>query len=215
MAAVENLTTDMGRLFRYTILVLASLLALQAYGANLYRYRDDQGRTFTASQVPAAFVKNGYEVLNERGQVIQVVPRSLTEAELAAQADEREQLRLAEEARQRQEESDMLLLRLYRSPEEVIRRRDSTIEELEAQITALGALREDAQERVGQLQERADNNIAAGREVPANVVSQLEDATEERDRLQRQIDRLENERQETLATADQNIERLKQLLNLD
>lgn len=205
----------MGRLFRYTILVLASLLALQAYGANLYRYRDDQGRTFTASQVPAAFVKNGYEVLNERGQVIQVVPRSLTEAELAAQADEREQLRLAEEARQRQEESDMLLLRLYRSPEEVIRRRDSTIEELEAQITALGALREDAQERVGQLQERADNNIAAGREVPANVVSQLEDATEERDRLQRQIDRLENERQETLATADQNIERLKQLLNLD
>jgi len=198
-------------------LLLTSLLALQvnAQGANIYRYRDDQGNQIIGSFVPAEFVKNGYEIINERGQVIRVISRTLTEEERAAQAGDAEQQRLAEEAARRQEEEDTLLLRLYRAPEEIVRRRDSTLSELNDQLTVLNALLEDAEENIAGIQERIDSNEVAGREAPANQLAQLETATEERDRLNRQITRIEGEKEETLATAERNINRLRELLNLE
>lgn len=109
-------------------LLMSALVISQADAANLYKYKDDQGREITGSRVPAEYVKNGYQVLNERGQVIEVVQRTLTTEERAAQSEQLEQKRLVEQAALRQEEEDRMLLRLYRSPEEVVRRRDSTIE---------------------------------------------------------------------------------------
>lgn len=198
-----------------TLVLFFSLLVLQSQAANMYRYTDNNGRRIVATSVPAEFIKNGYEVLNERGQVIETVSRTLSDEERAARADELEQERLAEEARLKQEEDDRLLLRLYRSPEEVIRRRDSTLGELDDQISVLNALHEDAQEKLDAVQLRIDNNKAADREPTEAMLAQLDDATEERDRLGRQITRLENERTETIETAQQNIDRLKELLNLD
>lgn len=197
------------------ILLPALLMVCEAQAANIYKYKDNKGNEIIGSQVPAEFVKNGYQVLDERGRVIRVVSRSLTDAERAAQSEAMAEQRQQEEARLKQEEADKLLLRLYRSPEEVIRRRDSTVEELEAQVTALTALHEDAQERVDILQKRADDNVALNGKVPPTVSSQLEDATAERDRLGRQIERFQTEKTQAFESAQKNIDRLKELLDLD
>jgi len=132
--------------------------------------------------VPAEFVKNGYQVLNERGQVIEVVQRTLTAEERAAQSEQLEQQRLLEQAALRQEE-DRMLLRLYRTPEEVVRRRDATIEQLEAQMIVLNSLLEDAEEKLAELEQRVVNNENAGTQIPANLAAQVEDASNERNRL--------------------------------
>lgn len=192
-------------------LALSVLLSLPAMAANIYRYYDNQGNLFHGSQVPPEFVKNGYEVLNEKGQVIQTVARALTEEEREAQALAQQSQQQSQEERARQEEEDRLLLRLYRSPEEVIRRRDSTVEQLDAQITALTGLRNDAQRRLDSVQGQVDGNANP----PETLLSQLENATEERDRLQRQVERVENEKAETVETAEKNINRLRELLNLN
>jgi hypothetical protein len=197
------------------ILFILMTMEVHAQSGNLYRYRDDQGNEIIATQIPAEFVKNGYEIINDRGQVIREVSRTLSDEERASQADSLEAVRLAEEARIQQEEEDTLLLRLYRSPEEVIRRRDSTLEELDAQLTVLNALKENAEEDVAGLQVTIDNNVEAEREVPQNILSQFESASEERDRLDRQITRIENERADTISTAQKNIDRLMELLNLE
>ena len=203
-------------MFKHTItisLLISALAISQANTANLYKYQDAQGREITGSRVPAEFVKNGYQILNERGQVIEVVQRTLTAEERAAKAEQIEQKRQIEQAALRQEE-DRMLLRLYRSPEEVVRRRDSTIEQLEAQMTVLNSLLEDAQEKLAELEQRVVNNEKAGNQIPANLTTQIEDATNERDRLSTQLARIENEKQDALATAEKNINRLKELLNL-
>jgi len=108
--------------------------------------------------MPAEFVKNGYQVLNERGQVIEVVQRTLTAEERAAQSEQLEQQRLLEQAALRQEEEDRMLLRLYRTPEEVVRRRDATIQQLQAQMIVLNSLLEDAEEKLAELEQRVVNN---------------------------------------------------------
>ena len=197
------------------IFFILTVMEVQAQSGNLYRYKDDQGNEIIATQIPAEFVKNGYEIMNDRGQVIREVSRTLSDEERANQADSLEAVRLAEEARIQQEEDDTLLLRLYRSPEEVIRRRDTTLEELDAQLTVLNALRGNAEEDVARIQITIDNNVEAEREVPQNILSQFESASEERDRLDRQITRIENERADTISTAQKNIDRLMELLNLE
>lgn len=166
---------------KFTILLLISALVIsQANAANLYKYKDDQGREITGSRVPAEFVKNGYQVLNKRGQVIEVVQRTLTAEERAAQSEQLEQQRLLEQAALRQEEEDRMLLRLYRTPEEVVRRRDATIEQLEAQMIVLNSLLEDAEEKLAELEKRVVNNENAGTQVPANLTAQVEDASNEK-----------------------------------
>ena len=201
---------------KFTILLLISALVIsQANAANLYKYKDDQGREITGSRVPAEFVKNGYQVLNERGQVIEVVQRTLTAEERAAQSEQLEQQRLLEQAALRQEEEDRMLLRLYRTPEEVVRRRDATIEQLEAQMIVLNSLLEDAEEKLAELEQRVVNNENAGTQIPANLAAQVEDASNERNRLATQLVRLESEIEEAITTAEKNINRLKELLNLD
>ena len=204
------------RLITVTIFIF-SLLALQvlAQGNTIYRYKDNQGNEVIGSQVPAEYVKNGYEVINDRGQVIRVVECTLTDEERAAQAGTLEEQRLAEEAVKRQQEEDTLLLRLYRAPEEVVRRRDTTIEELDAQLSVLNALLQGAEESLASIDERIQNSINADREPPANLLSQQKSVTEERDRLNRQITRIENDKEETIVTAEKNINRLRELLNLD
>ena len=196
-------------------LLMSALVISQADAANLYKYKDDQGREITGSRVPAEYVKNGYQVLNERGQVIEVVQRTLTTEERAAQSEQLEQKRLVEQAALRQEEEDRMLLRLYRSPEEVVRRRDSTIEQLEAQMIVLNSLLKDAEEKLAELEQRVVNNENAGNEIPANLIAQVEDATNERNRLATQLVRIESEIEAANTTAENNINRLKELLNLD
>jgi len=143
-------------------------------------------------------------VLNERGQVIEVVQRTLTAEERAAQSEQLEQQRLLEQAALRQEE-DRMLLRLYRTPEEVVRRRDATIEQLEAQMIVLNSLLEDAEEKLAELEQRVVNNKNAGTPIPANLAAQVEDASNERNRLATQLVRIESEIEEAITTAEKTL----------
>jgi len=140
------------------------------------------------------------------------VARALTPEERAAQAEALAAQESNQADRARQEEQDQRLLRLYRSPEEVIGRRDSTVEELDAQITALTGLLEGAERRVADMQSQAD---VAGEQASDVLLGQLEDASEERDRLDRKISHIQTEKEETVATAQKKIDRLRERLNLN
>ena len=57
------------------VVLLAQMPDSQA--RELYRYTNDQGNMVVDYQVPPQYVPNGYEILNEKGMVIEVVPREL------------------------------------------------------------------------------------------------------------------------------------------
>ncbi|MBP8237047.1 MAG: DUF4124 domain-containing protein, partial [Pseudomonas sp.] len=84
-------------------LLLGLLLPVVAGAAELYRYVDDKGTTVLSRQgVPPEHISKGYEVLNDQGRVIQVIPP-------APSAEEMKRI-LADKARA---SSDAQLLRLY------------------------------------------------------------------------------------------------------
>ncbi|MBM27395.1 MAG: hypothetical protein CME58_03345 [Halieaceae bacterium] len=88
-------------------------LSVSSLGAELYRYQDERGVTVVDWAIPAAYVTNGYEVLNEMGQFVRVVQPAKTETELEQEAA-RTRLQIAEAAAEAaQLERDTFLLRRY------------------------------------------------------------------------------------------------------
>jgi hypothetical protein len=198
-------------------LVMFALLAgfvQEAAAANTYRYKDDSGRQIYGSTVPPQFVRNGYEILNERGVVIQVVPRALTPAELAAQEAQRAEQEAADAAAQEQQRADNLLLRLYRSPDEIARKRDESVTIIEGQITALVASLAKVEAEVKRLEGLMASQSANGGTPAALTVETLRIQTEERDRLLTLRTRLDTDRSSAMAEADRDMKRLAELMGL-
>ena len=109
-------------------------LSVSSLGAELYRYQDERGVTVVDWAIPAAHVTNGYEVLNEMGQVVRVVQPAKTKTELEQEAA-RTRLQIAEAAAEAaQLERDTFLLRRYSTVEDIEAARDRSLRELEIRI---------------------------------------------------------------------------------
>ncbi len=200
-----------------TALLFIALLAgfaHEAAAANTYRYLNDRGQTVYGSTVPPQFVKNGYEVLNENGAVIQVVPRALTEAELAEQEATRAEREAAEAEIQARIDADNLLVRLYRSPDEIARKRDERLTIIDGQMTALLSSYTKLESEVMASQLIVDNYVKSEKEPPAQSVETLRIQSEELARLTIQKDRLDADRATAVADAERDMLRLAELLGL-
>ncbi len=103
------------------------LLALSIGNANaeLYKYLNEDGVIVLDSHVPARYVKDGYTILSLDGRVLEVVARALTQEEIR----ERDRLLAAQQKKEKVEReqkiADQNLLRIYSTPEDVIRARDT------------------------------------------------------------------------------------------
>ncbi|WP_024655957.1 DUF4124 domain-containing protein [Pseudomonas syringae USA007] len=159
--------------------MLAPLIAQAADAPEirLYRYVDSRGVTVIDTQgVPPDYVAKGYEVLNGRGRVIQVVPPAPTA----------EQIRQTE-ADKRQAAADAQLLSLYSSVGEVDRVKARKLAELDALVgVAQGNIQAlAAQQR--NLQSQAADLERAGRPVQQALVDQLNDLRDQQQKLQADI----------------------------
>jgi hypothetical protein len=121
---------------RYMLLTvwLGATVQFNTVAAELYRYKNEDSVTVLDSHVPARYVKNGYTILNLDGRVLEVVPRALSDSEIR----DRDR-RLAEEeiiAREKREReiADQNLMRLYATPDDVIRARDAKISSIDSLI---------------------------------------------------------------------------------
>ena len=195
------------------VLLLALTIGfVQEAAANTYRYINDRGQTVYASTVPPQFVKNGYEVLNDRGQVIQVVPRALTGDELAAQESVRAQQEAEAAAAREQQEADNLLIRLYRSPDEIARKRDERVTIIDGQLIALLSSLAKVEAELAKVQQTIDSQTAGGQAAAPQSVEALRIQTEELNRLQTQRTRLEIDKATAISDAERDMKRLVELI---
>lgn len=170
-------------------LVAVSLLFSQATLANqFYRFQVD-GKTVLEDHLPAEHSKLGYEVLNARGMVIEVVAPAPTEEELAAKAKQEAIQQAREQAVADQKKEDMTLLRLYSQPEDVERARQRKILELDSYIQLQRRNISDLSQKLEVEHNRAANIERNGNEVPANIrtnIIQLQNGIKDSERNIRQ-----------------------------
>lgn len=183
-------------------LLLGLLLPVVAGATELYRYVDDQGTTVLSRQgVPPEHISKGYEVLNEQGRVIQVI----------APAPSPEEMKriLAEKARA---SSDVQLLRLYSAPEDVERARQRKLSELDGLIGVARSNLQSVRTQQANLQSQAADHERAGRAVPAQLLTQIDNQKAEQERLKREILRHQAVRKEADSSFSADHKRLTELL---
>ena len=125
-------------MFKGLCLILAALLlTTQASADNLYRYKNDVGGTVVDWQVPAEFAGRGYEVLSLQGEVLEVVTRQLSSAELENKDLVKRLQQDAAVERARLAEWDRFLLLRYSTVEDIDAAQERSLRELKIRLSVL------------------------------------------------------------------------------
>ena len=144
-------------------------------------------------QIPPEAVNRGYEVINEHGVVLRVVPPVLTAEERAnlnsEELAERERVEQAELRRKR----DMSLLLRYSSVEDIEAARDRSLRELKVRMSILNSNKRTQRQRVESHQARIAAAERAGRKPSEVDLKAIEDLKREIASTQRSIEDREAE----------------------
>lgn len=197
-----------------SLLGIALLVVPGAEARNLYRYTNDQGTTVVGYQVPPEYVARGYEVLNEQGVVVQVVPRELSAEE---QQEHDAQRLLEEQARaeeQRLREWDESLLLRYSTVADIEDARERALRDLRIRVNILKSNKRSLGQQVENYQAQAAEIERSGREVDIERLRAIEDLQGEIATTERSIADRQREIEEVSASYQADIERFQMLLEV-
>lgn len=176
-----------------------------SFAAEYYRYTDEQGITVINSQgVPSDVIGQGYEVLNEQGRVIRVVPRAPT-------AEEYRQM----QADKAQAQFDRQLLRVYPRLEDVEYARERKVSEIETQLYIARNNMLMVKDLQLDLQRQLDGQAQAEQVVANTLRERLAEARVDQQRLEQQIARYLQTQHELELTFARDKKRLMQLLKTE
>lgn len=187
---------------RSIALLLLGLIGATVAQAELYRYVDDKGVVVLDRHgVPPQFIGRGYEVLNDQGRVTHVVPPAPT-------AQERQRLLEA----QARAGSDAQLLRLYASVEDVERAQARRLSELDSVIGITRGNLQSLRTQQANLQSQAASHERAGRQVPEQLLIQIDNLAKEQASLKRDVERYRHVRTQAEVSFAKERERVAELL---
>ena len=170
--------------------------------SELYRYTNDKGVIVLDRQgVPTQYIGQGYEVLNDQGRVVRVVPPAPTPEEM--------QRLLAEKARAK---TDAQLLRLYSRVEDIELAKERKLSELDGMIgVARGNLQSLGTQQTN-LEKQAAEHERAGRAVPQHLLTQIDNLKSEQASVAQTILRYQQGRAQAETGFDADRARLAELL---
>jgi len=142
---------------------------------NLYRYTNAEGVTVVDYQVPADYVGRGYEVLNNDGMVIQVVPRELTGEEKKTRNAQQELEAAAMAEKQRLREWDESLLLRYSTIADIEASRERALGDLRIRLSILKSNKRSLKTQVESYQAQAADLERSGKEVDMARLGAIED----------------------------------------
>lgn len=159
--------------------VLLLTLPLAAYSRDLYRYTNERGILVIHDRITAEYATKGYEVINEKGVVTKVVPRQLTEEELA-QRDVKEQMAAAVAAeRERLRKWDESLLLRYSTIEDIEAARERALRDLRIRVSILKSNTRSLKQQVENYQAIAADTERGGGTVDVQRLSAIEELQSE------------------------------------
>ena len=164
--------------------LLLALLGASTAQAELYRYVSQHGVVVLDSQgVPPEYIGRGYEVLDEDGRVLRVVPPAPTAEELRQRAEE-----------QRQAEADAQLRQRYASVADLEQTRRQRLRDLDALAATAQVNLQGVQGQMRALERQAAERQRAGQAVQPGLLEQLESMAGDQRRLETDLQRLQAQR---------------------
>lgn len=198
---------------------LALLLCLQsaafvAQAQPMYRFTNDEGVAVVAYQVPPEHVAKGYEILNEKGVLVEVVPPTLSAAERNSMDSETRKARQAEDERRQLQEWDESLLLRYSSIDDIEAARDRALRDLRIRVSILRGKQRSLRQQVENYQAQAADQERRGQAVSPGHLQAITDLRREINQTEHYIVDREREISRMVAAYERDIERFRSLLDV-
>lgn len=159
---------------KYILIFFALILVSTTVDAkNYYRFKDSNGRLVVKDYLPNSAIKTGYEVLNETGRVVETVAPLMTAEEKEAERIRQEQLAAQREKERERRQHDRMLLRQYRTIEDIKRTEANQTASIEINISILNSHNQTLEKKLTELQSSAANFERKGNDVPKSVTTQI------------------------------------------
>ena len=190
---------------------LAMLWVPMSACAELYKYTNEDGVTVLDSHVPARYVKNGYTILSLDGRVLEVVPRALTPKERRERDKRQAEKKKREEEKKQQEIADQNLLRLYSTPEDVIRARDTKLASIKGFIETSQANIQRLEEEKRNIESSLADVERAGGKIDNTQVDRIHSIQNRVKQIKKEIEDKQNEMAELRSSFAADLKRVRQL----
>lgn len=170
--------------------LLISELALAQQKSNvIYRYKNKDGVTVLDSKIPPEYVNNGYEIVSRSGKVLKVIAPAI-------QGPDAERLRREKLQREEQAKEDLQLRRSYSNVADIDAAKARNLESLRGNISILQANLVSARKRLQDYQAQAAAIERGGRQLPDELLKNINNLVQEEKDMQAQIKQREQEHQE-------------------
>lgn len=179
--------------------------------AELYKYTNEDGVTVLDSHVPARYAKNGYTILSTDGRVLEVVPKALTPAQEKARDRKLAKKKREEEAKRKQEMADQNLLRLYSTPQDVIRARDTKLASIKGFILTSKSNIQRLEEEKRNIESSLANVERAGGKIEKDQVDRIHSIDSRVKQIRQEINDKQNEMTELRSSFASDLKRIREL----
>jgi hypothetical protein len=195
------------------ILACALMLCLTSLveAKQLYRYRNAEGNVVVDYQVPVESIGGGYEVLNNEGMVINVVPRALTPEERVLEDVENMREQEARMEQERLQQWDESLMLRYSTVNDIEDARRRALGDLQIRMSILKGNRRALKQNVENYQTQAANMERSGMAVDVERLRAIETLQNEIVSTERDIKDRRREIAELETAYDADIERFEML----
>ena len=196
------------------MMVAVGLVAPAGADDKMYRYRNAEGVLVMDYQVPSDLVGNGYEVINKKGIVIEVVPRELTEEERQEKDAEKTRQLAAKAEEERLREWDENLMLRYSTVADIEAARDRALRDSEIRLSILRGNRRALKQKVENYQAEAADMERRGIKVDVERLRAIETLQSEIAATERAIVDRQGDIEELAATYQLDIERFEMLQDM-
>jgi hypothetical protein len=182
--------------------------------SNLYRYKNEQGTTVMTRNLPAKYAKNGYDVIDKHGRVIQTVERQLTAEEFAQKSKTVNLAKQQQAAKEAQEAYDISLLKRFSFVSDIEAEQTRRVEELKTRITILNSNLKAVRQEVDAEYLKAANLERSNRKVGELIQGRIQQLEQQILSTEALLDKHQNDIVELNKEYERDIRRFKELLAL-
>ncbi len=199
------------RASRLLILMMSALFAVSAQ-AGLYRWVDEFGAVHYGDKVPAKYLKQEHQELNEQGTTVKKHDRAMTSEERAEKKRLEAERKRMENEKRAQALRDRVLTDTYTTERDLVAAKDARLDAIDSQLQLSKELIKNTEEKVVKTAQLIETLKASGKMVPESTYAKLEReklalATQKGVQQGHQI-----KREEVIVQFDGYIERFRELM---
>ncbi len=143
------------------------------FAKNYYRYTDANGKVVVKDYLPTEAVKTGYDIISETGRLIEKVAPALTKEQRIAENIRLQQLEQQAESRKKERQRDTLLLRQYKTVNDIERTKNSQTGTLKINLRIVESHTKSLERKLAEQEAKAADYERKGRAVPEMTLHEI------------------------------------------